>query len=202
MILESRSNQIAFLAEHAQNKFSVSEEDAAIYAPIAYVLDLPDSVIPPETKEETARYYLWDQPLPYEVKKLLSLKYNMFEGARTWNWRYLEGEDLCTWGKSHPIDEIAASHLLANESLVIEDLKSIFWEGAYKGYVRKSDSFDMRLEMAKSTFIDNLEDSQLMETLAFFKGVNMNASLIIDRLRVIHDLDESIPDEWIEHMLT
>jgi len=202
MILESRKDQIDFLAEHAQNKFSASAENAALYAPIAYVLDLPDSVLSPKTKEEAAHYYLWDQPLPYEVKKLIALKYSMFDSARIWNWHYLTGEDLCTWGKSHPIDKIAASHLLANESLLIEDLQAIFWQGSYGNRVRDSDSFDMRLELNGSPFIDRLKDDQLLKMLKFFKEINMDTTLLIERLRIIHDLDELIPDEWIEHMLT
>lgn len=195
---------------HALNNCNLDEEDATRYSQIMMVLS-SDMASPLHAK--LLHYYLSDTDLHYFLRKDLAEQFPDREPSRLWNWRWLEGDALYTWGMRSPLDEAAFSMVIKNKSLTLQKMSLIFRRqhgvrrstddrtvGARRRDPRDTYAFrDGLLAHASSPSLKDFEIPKVMEMLQTF---NMSIIPLAGRLRVIYDLDESIPDSWVEKMFT
>ena len=197
-------------ATASPNLLEFNTKDSTLYYEITQVLK---TAILSDTLDKTLCGFLQKEDVPYSVKKKLCEYFNEIESARLWNWEYLKGETLCTWGLHSSLDGSAFLAVMKNDAFTVESMMKIFYHGRMKRVIRYSGGVTTRKVMrAEDTFSfgagmqimasnKSCTDEQVLDLTLKLQAFDLSITVLIPRLRVIYNVSDDIPDSWVEHMM-
>jgi hypothetical protein len=186
---------------------ALDAENSTRFAQIMLVLSSDKTL---GLQNKLLRHYLLDDDLPYHLRRELAERFPRSEASRLWNWRWLEGDYLYRWAMSSPLDDLAFDMVIKNHSFTLDKMTLMF--RGQKGVRRTTydllgdrrrtprDTYAFRDGLLAYSSKHSLQDFEIPKVLVMLQTFELSITALTPRLRAIHDIDDSIPDSWVEKM--
>ena len=202
-IMWGKGHSEATVSLYAQENYGWDKATADEYGALYFKLFSQKNLYFPQLPN----IVFWDENVPFIVKKQLANDGYWLSQAIQWKWQNLEGADLKEFMTTHSIKESTYKYAAKNPHLLWEDIEAIlrpqrqFYPLISIQDKAKADE-DRKIQ---NRFFYALPDSILTEHVLrgffwFGKPLNIDMEYIYAKARKFYDLDEGIPDSWIERI--
>jgi hypothetical protein len=129
-----------------------------------------------------------------EMKIALSYRFFRLPTVTAWSFKHLSGRPLRSLTQVEPMNKITVMYAVLNENFTWDIVHHMLTQN-------KAIKVDV-----KNTFVAELTDKVatrefIAQVMSIRKEANLDLAIIAGRARKAYDLDESVPDEWVERML-
>lgn len=128
-----------------------------------------------------------------EMKTALSYRFFRLPTVTAWSFEHLSGQPLRSLTQVEPLNKITVEYAVLNENFTWDIVRNMLAENS----AIKAD--------VKNTFVAKITDKVatrefIAQVMCIREKAKLDLAIVAKRAREVYDLDESVPDQWVEKM--